>query len=119
MSTYTHILGLQMCVCVCVCVCACVCACVRAHVRACARASLRVLCRSVCVSGCVCSRASVVCASREFSMTKGNHNLLYNVTIYIIIRDCTRVGAFPRAFCVPNSVALASLTLQVVYWAIH
>ena len=39
--------------------------------------------------------------------------------IYIIIRDCTRVGAFPRAFCVPNSVALASLTLQVVYWAIH
>ena len=41
------------------------------------------------------------------------------VTIYIIIRDCTRVGAFPPAFCVPNSVALASLTLQVVYWAIH
>ena len=41
------------------------------------------------------------------------------LTIYIIIRDCTRVGAFPRAFCVPNSVALASLTLQVVYWAIH
>ena len=41
------------------------------------------------------------------------------MTIYIIIRDCTRVGAFPRAFCVPNSVALASLTLQVVYWAIH
>ena len=40
-------------------------------------------------------------------------------SIYIIIRDCTRVGAFPRAFCVPNSVALASLTLQVVYWAIH
>ena len=39
--------------------------------------------------------------------------------IYIIIRDCTRVGAAPRAFCVPNSVALASLTLQVVYWAIH
>ena len=31
------------------------------------------------------------------------------ITIYIIIRDCTRVGAFPRAFCVPNSVALASL----------
>ena len=42
-----------------------------------------------------------------------------NFIIYIIIRDCTRVGAFPRAFCVPNSVALASLTLQVVYWAIH
>ena len=39
--------------------------------------------------------------------------------IYIIIRDCTRVGAFPREFCVPNSVALASLTLQVVYWTIH
>ena len=44
----------------------------------------------------------------------GNH-----LVIYIIIRDCTRVGAFPRAFCIPNSVALASLTLQVVYWAIH
>ena len=41
------------------------------------------------------------------------------IIIYIIIRDCTRVGAFPRAFCVPNSVALASLTLQVVDWAIH
>ena len=46
-------------------------------------------------------------------------NVLFEVIIYIIIRDCTRVGAFPRAFCVPNSVALASLTLQVVYWAIH
>ena len=45
--------------------------------------------------------------------------LMYTSSIYIIIRDCTRVGAFPRAFCVPNSVALASLTLQVVYWAIH
>ena len=45
----------------------------------------------------------------------------HNYILYkgIIIRDCTRVGAFPRAFCVPNSVALASLTLQVVYWAIH
>ena len=47
-----------------------------------------------------------------------NVHTLY-IFIYIIIRDCTRVGAFPRAFCVPNSVALASLTLQVVYWAIH
>ena len=26
------------------------------------------------------------------------------IMIYIIIRDCTRVGAFPRPFCVPNSV---------------
>ena len=25
------------------------------------------------------------------------------LSIYIIIRDCTRVGAFPRAFCVHNS----------------
>ena len=33
--------------------------------------------------------------------------------IYIIIRHCSGVGAFPRPFCVPNSVALASLTLQV------
>ena len=35
-------------------------------------------------------------------------------TIYLIIRRCARTGAFPGAFCVPNSVALASLTLQVV-----
>ena len=40
-------------------------------------------------------------------------------TIYIIIRHCPGVGAFPRPFCVPNSVALASLTLQVGDWAIH
>ena len=33
--------------------------------------------------------------------------------IYIIIRHCSGVGAFRRPFCVPNSVALASLTLQV------
>ena len=39
--------------------------------------------------------------------------------IYIIIRHCSGVGAFPRPFCVPNSVALASLTLQVGDWAIH
>ena len=39
--------------------------------------------------------------------------------IYLIIRRCARTGAFPGAFCVPNSVALASLTLQVVNWAIH
>ena len=31
--------------------------------------------------------------------------------IYIIIRHCPGVGAFPRPFCVPNSVALASPTL--------
>ena len=42
-----------------------------------------------------------------------------NYTIYIIIRHCSGVGAFPRPFCVPNSVALASLTLQVGDWAIH
>ena len=41
------------------------------------------------------------------------------VIIYIIIRHCPGVGAFPRPFCVPNSVALASLTLQVGDWAIH
>ena len=41
------------------------------------------------------------------------------VVIYIIIRHCPGVGAFPRPFCVPNSVALASLTLQVGDWAIH
>ena len=35
------------------------------------------------------------------------------IVIYIIIRHCPGVGAFPRPFCVPNSVALASLTLQV------
>ena len=39
--------------------------------------------------------------------------------IYIIIRHCPGVGAFPRPFCVPNSVALASLTLQVGDSAIH
>ena len=39
--------------------------------------------------------------------------------IYLIIRRCARTGAFPGAFCVPHSVALASLTLQVVNWAIH
>ena len=39
--------------------------------------------------------------------------------IYIIIRHCSGIGAFPRPFCVPNSVALASLTLQVGDWAIH
>ena len=41
------------------------------------------------------------------------------VAIYIIIRHCSGFGAFPRPFCVPNSVALASLTLQVGDWAIH
>ena len=46
-----------------------------------------------------------------------NGTNLYN--IYIIIRHCPGVGAFPRPFCVPNSVALASLTLQVGDWAIH
>ena len=33
------------------------------------------------------------------------------VVIYLIIRRCARTGAFPGAFCVPNSVALASPTL--------
>ena len=39
--------------------------------------------------------------------------------IYIIIANCSGTGAFPRPFCVPNSVALASLTLQVGDWAIR
>ena len=39
--------------------------------------------------------------------------------IYLIIRRCARTGAFPAAFCVPNSVALASPTLWGVQWAIH
>ena len=39
--------------------------------------------------------------------------------IYLIIRRCVRNGAFPGAFCVPNSVALASPTLWGVQWAIH
>ena len=34
-----------------------------------------------------------------------------DVSIYLIIRRCARTGAFPGAFCVPNSVALASPTL--------
>ena len=45
--------------------------------------------------------------------------LTHQSPIYIIIRHCPGVGAFPRPFCVPNSVALASLTLQVGDWAIH
>ena len=47
------------------------------------------------------------------------NDLFVNHSIYIIIRHCSGVGAFPRPFCVPNSVALASLTLQVGDWAIH
>ena len=43
----------------------------------------------------------------------------YCQTIYLIIRRCARTGAFPAAFCVPNSVALASPTLWGVQWAIH
>ena len=45
--------------------------------------------------------------------------LFQTFIIYIIIRHCSGVGAFPRPFCVPNSVALASRTLQVGDWAIH
>ena len=41
------------------------------------------------------------------------------IIIYLIIRRCARTGAFPGAFCVPNSVALASPTLWGVQWAIH
>ena len=71
----------------------------------------------------VCDSCSCHSASRnERILTQMVDIMLFTNTensIYIIIRDCTRVGAFPRAFCVPNSVALASLTLQVVYWAIH
>ena len=63
-------------------------------------------------------------SSQQYGFVKGRSTVLQRLmrklnSIYIIIRDCTRVGAFPWAFCVPNSVALASLTLQVVYWAIH
>ena len=59
----------------------------------------------------------IKCKNTMYKQTRHHRNQYHNM--YIIIRDCTRVGAFPRAFCVPNSVALASLTLQVVYWAIH
>ena len=60
----------------------------------------------------------------DFSKSVGLNQLWYKDTeatasIYIIIRHCPGVGAFPRPFCVPNSVALASLTLQVGDWAIH
>ena len=54
----------------------------------------------------------------EMSRTRQIH-IMQQPTIYIIIRHCPGVGAFPRPFCVPNSVALASLTLQVGDWAIH
>ena len=40
-------------------------------------------------------------------------------SIYLIIRRCARTGAFPGAFCVPNSVALASPTLWGVQWMGH
>ena len=39
--------------------------------------------------------------------------------IYIIIRHCSGVLSLPSAVFVPNSVALASLTLQVGDWAIR
>ena len=56
-------------------------------------------------------------------MHKFQDKQLIKVTIVsnscIIIRHCSGVGAFPRPFCVPNSVALASLTLQVGDWVIH
>ena len=49
-----------------------------------------------------------------------NENTLeQNASIYLIIRRCARTGAFPGAFCVPNSVALASPTLWGVQWAIN
>ena len=60
------------------------------------------------------------CARKGWS--KGARKLNFKggiLSIYIIIRHCPGVGAFPRPFCVPNSVALASLTLQVGDWAIH
>ena len=44
---------------------------------------------------------------------------VHDCKIYLIIRRCARTGAFPGAFCVPNSVALASPTLWGVQWAIH
>ena len=46
-------------------------------------------------------------------------NIIIIIIIYLIIRRCARTGAFPGAFCVPNSVALASPTLWGVQWAIH
>ena len=57
----------------------------------------------------------------EFTRNERNFHcdVLHIIIIYLIIRRCARTGAFPGAFCVPNSVALASLTLQVVNWAIH
>ena len=52
--------------------------------------------------------------------SKGNQVLgMIRRNIYLIIRRCARTGAFPGAFCVPNSVALASPTLWGVQWAIH
>ena len=48
-----------------------------------------------------------------------NETFILSLDIYLIIRRCARTGAFPGAFCVPNSVALASPTLWGVQWAIH
>ena len=56
---------------------------------------------------------------RSTDLTVLNRPYLNLIFIYIIIRHCSGVGPFPRPFCVPNSVALASLTLQVGDWAIH
>ena len=67
----------------------------------------------------------MIIASNLFKLIKSRlYSEQYQTTqqkpcIYLIIRRCARTGAFPGAFCVPNSVALASLTLQVVNWAIH
>ena len=44
--------------------------------------------------------------SKHTRVTDHSATLLDNI-IYIIIRHCSGVGAFPRPFCVPNSVALA------------
>ena len=72
--------------------------------------------------------AGLKCVSlnaRSIMNKKSELNIMVNdsdphiIGIYIIIRHCSGFGAFPRPFCVPNSVALASLTLQVGDWAIH
>ena len=73
-------------------------------------------CMGVCVFASVCT-CVYACVRDVFAIY--DNDILPMLIIYIIIRHCSGVGAFPRPFCVPNSVALASLTLQVGDWAIH
>ena len=73
----------------------------------------------------LCARACCVHNPRSTHKTESitarlvDAATMAKLIIYIIIRHCSGVGAFPRPFCVPNSVAFASLTLQVGDWAIH